>query len=198
MTTAFPLAWPPGWPRSTSKSLSPFSVKGFEINRRKVINELKLMGAGRIIISTNVPLRRDGIPYAENRRIEDPGVAVYFNHKDRPLVMARDRFWTPGENMRSIAMVIESLRAMERHGGRFMMERAFTGFAALPAPASKRTNRTWREILGLDAVTNPSAEVIGLCFTRLAKERHPDNGGSDEEIRELLLAREQALKEIAR
>ena len=50
--------------------------------------------------------------------------------------MACDRFDNAAANMRSLGLAIEAMRQLERHGVGTMMERAFTGFVALPAPES--------------------------------------------------------------
>src|SRR5579863_8520174 len=99
MTDAFPLSWPSGWPRTDPyKRESRFQGRDRFTNRAigltmgrardQLIEELKLLGAKEIIVSTNAALRLDGLPYAEQRKISDPGVAVYFQLKKRPLVMA--------------------------------------------------------------------------------------------------------------
>jgi hypothetical protein len=110
-----------------------------------------------------VPVRQDGLPYSDatKRRYDDPGVAVYFTLKGKPLAMARDRYWTPWENMRSLVLAIEAIRSIERHGGSTLMERAFSGFTALPAPKS-----CW-EILGLSPCT--TAQAIEAQFRAKAK-----------------------------
>jgi hypothetical protein len=189
---SYPLHWPAGWPRSTSSQRGKSRFSGQTFNQIKELQrELRLLGARNVVISSNVPVRQDGLPYADaaKRRYDDPGVAVYFTLKGKPLAMARDRYWTPWENMRSLVLAIEAIRSIERHGGQTMMERAFSGFTALPAPKS-----CW-EILGL----SPSASVqaIKAQFTVKAKTAHPDVGGSDAAMAELIVAREEALKASA-
>jgi hypothetical protein len=90
------------------------------------------MGAKEIVVSTNVPTRRDGLPYADAREPADPGVAVYFTHGKRQLVIACDSYSTVRANMRAVGATVEALRAIQRHGATSLLERAFTGFAALP------------------------------------------------------------------
>lgn len=46
--------------------------------RDQLLAELRLLGAKGLVVSTNVELRLDGLPYSESRHIADPGVAVYF------------------------------------------------------------------------------------------------------------------------
>jgi DnaJ-domain-containing protein 1 len=93
------------------------------------------------------------------------------------------------ENLHSLALTIEAMRAIERHGGALMMERAFEGFASLPAPGSA----SWWSVLQVRPTA--SAPEIEAAFRRLARERHPDAGGSDAMMAELNAARAHALKE---
>src|SRR6266852_2084204 len=107
---SYPLCWPIGWPRSTWAQRGKSRFGGNTYNQIKELQrELRLLGAQNIIVSSNVPVRQDGLPYSDaaKRRYDDPGVAIYFNLKKRPLSMARDRYWTPWENMRSLVLTIE-------------------------------------------------------------------------------------------
>jgi len=89
-----------------------------------------------VVISSNVPLRQDGLPHASRagKRYDDPRVTVYFSLKSRALSMAQDRYYTPWENIRSLILAINATRSTERHGDSTMMERAFSGFAAIAKP----------------------------------------------------------------
>lgn len=193
MTTTFPLAWPEGWKRTpppSRKTHSPFSTT-FDKARRDLLNEMRLLGARHVVISSWLPLRNDGQPRADvaRRRIEDPGVAVYFELRGRPMVMARDAYWNIHDNVRSIGLAIEHLRGLERHGGATMMERAFEGFQALPPPTA-RTERAWWEVLGVSE--RATAEEIEAAFRHRAKMAHPDQGGTTAAMQELLDARNKA------
>ena len=150
---AYPLTWPDGWPR-TRASKRVWALPGGHGNAMswdrvvsRLITEVGRLEASHVVLSSNQPLRRDGLPYAAKRNIEDPGVALYFRLGDRSLVMAQDRYCLLIDNIRSLALAIEGLRQMERHGGGHMMERAFRGFEALPPPSTD--TRPWREVLGL-------------------------------------------------
>jgi hypothetical protein len=194
MTEAYPLRWPPGWPRHKGPQDSDQRFKGptFHWDRvyRGLKEELRRIGATNIVVSTNQPLRGDGMPYAQQRNISDTGVAVYFTRGGRSLVMAQDRFWSIIGNMRSLAMAIEGLRQMERHGGATMLERAFDGFAALPPPAD-----CWA-ILQIDQharVGMVTRELITQAFRERAKEGH----GAGADMDRLVKARDEALRQIA-
>lgn len=204
MTAAsrYPLSWPEGWPRTPAiareDSRNRFKGGGgqpvtLDTARKKLCDELERLRASNPIISTNLPLRNDGFPRAEaaRLRLDDPGVAVYFALKQRPMVMACDRYDAPAANLRSIGLAIEAMRQLERHGNGVMMERAFAGFAALPPPG-----RHWREVLGFRAGSLVNESMIKSIYRERAKVCHPDNGGSHEAMAELNAAFEIALKEI--
>ena len=192
---AFPLAWPEGWPctpyHKRGKSRFGRNLGFNEI--KKLLSELRLLGARNVVISSNVPLRNDGLPYASeaNRKYDDPGVAVYFTLKGKGLSMARDQYSTPWENIRSLTLTVSAIRSIERHGGSTMMERAFSGFAAIAPPDWKKP---WREVFGVKPDWRGD---IAALYKEKARNRHPDVGGNDTLMAELNLAYEEAKREFA-
>jgi len=203
--SAYPLAWPEGWPRTPSSrqqdSKHRFKRSGrtnpywtFAEARDELSNELDRMGARNVVLSSNYELRLDGLPRGNGARPVDTGVAVYFTLKGVQKVMACDMHIRAEENMRSIALALDAMRALERHGGGIMMERAFEGFTALPAPGAKRS---WREVLGIKDGIAATRETVDYAYRELAKKRHPDApGGSDDLMSELNAARDEALKAV--
>lgn len=192
----YPLSWPAGWPRHKGSQDSDTRFKGptFQWDRvyRGLKDELRRIGATQIVVSTNQPLRNDGAPYAQQRNIPDVGVAVYFVRNGKSLVMAQDRFWSIIGNMRSLTLSIEGLRQMERHGGTFMIERAFEGFTALPPPES-----CW-QILGILPQSNKTGGLVAKsniqkAFREKAQEAASGNGGDMDRI---VRARDRALAEL--
>lgn len=147
------------------------------------------------IISTNVRVRIDGLPYSDQKEPADPGVAVYWKRKGREQCMAIDRYDRVADNIAAIAATLEALRAIERHGGGSILDRAFEGFAQLP-PAII-ASRPWREVLGFKLESRVTLDEAESAFRRLSLEHHPDQGGHDERMRELLEARRQARAELA-
>jgi hypothetical protein len=192
--TAFPLQWPAGWTRTPFSKVhwSRFDKPSMEKAANEVFKQLRMMGVGNynVIISTNVKVRADGIPYSNLRQPDDKGVAVYFKRKGKDTVFAADGYDRVEDNVWAIAKSLEALRAIERYGVAQVMDRAFSGFAALPEKAS---SRLWYDVLGC-AENAPITEVDARWRT-LAKLLHPDqNGGAQEGFLELQAAMDQFKK----
>jgi hypothetical protein len=97
MTEAYPLAWPAGKPRTASAARSRFDTSQ-ERAQRTLVEEVRRMGGMQLVISTNIELRRDGLPYAGRREPADKGVAVYFDYRKRSMCFACDRWDRIGDN----------------------------------------------------------------------------------------------------
>jgi hypothetical protein len=186
---AYPLYWPDGWKRISIAEHSRFKT-GFSAARIHLSSEIQRMGGSSVIISTNVPLRNDGMPRANMPEPRDAGVAVYFKYKKKDMVFACDKYHYTRENIYAIAKTIVALRGIERWGASDMMERAFTGFSAFPTKASS----PWREVLNVSE--NASMDQVDTSFRALAKEHHPDVGGDENTFRTIIQAREDARKEL--
>jgi hypothetical protein len=153
--------------------------------QRDLREEIRKLGGEDLILSTNVPVRRDGGMHVGAREPMDSGVAVYFTFAGEPRAMACDRYDRVWKNVRALSLCIEALRALERHGSSEILNRAFRGFAALPSGES-----SWWEVLGLSsAATNGEVEA---AYRRLAVLQHPDKGGTDDGMRRLNAAVETA------
>lgn len=174
MAEAYPLQWPDGWKRTESSNRGTPRFKGtFGSTRDGLLEEIRRFGGTMVVLSTNVPLRNDGLPYANARQPDDPGVAVYFQRKGKPVSLACDKWKTVGENIRALQLTLEAMRGIDRWGSSELMERTFTGFTALPAPESS-SMRSWESILGLAGCRD-----IGTVRKRrneLVRKYHPDFG----------------------
>jgi hypothetical protein len=192
MIEAFPLYWPEGWPRTPDykREYSKFKT-GFGAAREFLFAEIRRMGGSKQVLSTNVPLRNDGMPRANMPEPKDRGVAVYFRYQKKDMVFACDKYINVRDNIYAIAKTIEALRGIERWGASDMMERAFRGFTALPEKASQ----PWRNVLGLDGGF-VSIEVVESRFRELALKHHPDVGGDSEAFQAIVRAREEARNEL--
>lgn len=184
---AFPLHWPVGWPRTKNPQPSRFDVS-MAIARDGLVDQIRLLGGRYVVVSTNVALRRDGLPYANQSEPSDVGVAVYFERKGKQMVFACDRWNRVRHNVRAIEKTIEAMRGIERWGASDMLERAFSAFEALPAPRAD----SWWETLGVHSKATP--DEINAAYREKAKQAHPDNGGSHDAMATLNAARSTGLK----
>ncbi|MBK1711267.1 DnaJ domain-containing protein [Rubrivivax gelatinosus] len=194
--SAYPLHWPEGWKRTTTGGRRPghFGKRRQQRNGgyamledltvteavRRVLEELQRMGIDRqdVVISTNVRTRLDGLPRAGERAPQDPGAAVYWQEPTGARrCIAVDQYLRVEHNLAVIAATLDAMRAIERHGGAAILERAFTGFTALPATGAARE---WWEILGV--ARSCSLDQARAAYRRLAALRHPDRGGDAGEM----------------
>jgi hypothetical protein len=156
--------------------------------RTDLFRELALLGARDVVLSSNIPIRRDGLPSVPEREPIDPGIALYFTRAGKSFVLACDAYERVHWNLRAVGATIHALRSIERHGATSMLERAFSGFLALPAP------RAWREVLGL--ATTANADQVRAAYRELAKLHHPDRGGTEGRMAEINRAYQEGLAEL--
>jgi hypothetical protein len=197
----YPLSWPTGWKRTVYRNYAPFgkrrAVVGTDVRRserltvvdglERLMGGLKRLGAQKVIISSNLVTRQDGLPYAQQPKVlADPGVAVYFTLKGKPTVLACDRWNSVADNMAAIAGHIDSIRASERYGVG-TMEQAFAGYAALPA-----SPHDWWIVLGV--TQDATSAQVDDAYRRLARASHPDHGGSHDQMARINAARDEARK----
>lgn len=169
--TAYPLAWPFGWKRTKFPHTSAFTRKGFGTSRDFLLDEIERLGAKNVILSTNIELRLDGIPYANKREPSEKGVAVYFFLNKKDVVLACDKWDKIEHNLWAIAKHIESIRGQGRWGVG-TVEQAFQGYTALPENTSHKDY-----FAGISDYKSH--------FKTLAKEMHPDKGGDAKEFSEM-------------
>lgn len=216
---AFPLQWPAGWRRCEphqrerakfGKSVPQYRTKylngvaaGTErsYDRReslsiadattRVLEELQRMGIrdDDIVISSNLRLRLDGLPASAQSAPKDPGVAVYWRAGNGTRCMGIDRYDRVQDNLAAIAATLDAMRAIERHGGATILDRAFAGFVALPAPTA------WWQVLELKDHHATRAQISD-AHRRLAMRHHPDRGGDAERMADINAARDQGLEAI--
>lgn len=141
-----------------------------------------------LVISSNVTL---GV-----ERPADTGVAVWFTWDGMTVCIAVDRYSKVEDNLQAIHHVIEARRTELRHGGLNIVRAAFSGFTALPSPAGAR-RRPWRDVFGYSSTELVTPDLIEARYRALARERHPDTGGSTDAMAELNRARDEALRGVS-
>lgn len=184
---SYPLVWPSNWRRTRPdrrqrakfrKETSRRSDSGTAYTTvaavsvaaafERLSRELDRLGAGRIVVSTNLTLRIDGAPRSGQPEPHDPGVACYFRMGDKPVVLAADKWDRVADNIVAIAKHIEAMRGQDRWGVG-SLDQAFGGYLQLSAPG-----RPWWEALELrgQAVDLEDAE---RAYRRLAKVHSDDH-----------------------
>jgi hypothetical protein len=163
--------------------------------------ELRHLDARDVVLEADFreqDLRLDGMPRSNARQPVDPAVRVAFDSKHGALVYATDtcEFWQ--HNVRSIALGLEALRAVDRYGISRRAEQyrgyrqigggpsVVTGVAAVLDPSEA-------ELVLVRAAYGPTGDAAMLAdqlhlgrleldtVARLARRRtHPDAGGSAE------------------
>lgn len=217
----YPLYWPEGWKRTSRRVRASFGKQGSYYSEQRqahvtgakqkltvsqgvqrILAELGRMGISErdAVISTNVPTRLDGLPYSNAAEPRDPGAAVYWEKHlpgvgpARKQCMAIDLYDRVADNLAAIAATLDAMRAIKRHGGAEILDRAFQGFAALPERAG---GLGWREILGFPPLTTPTESMVKDHFRERAPKVHPDTAtGNRDEFEQLVWARDAALKEV--
>jgi len=211
----YPLQWPARLPRTQPRArrysafgraqrgrsrapLSPYEAA------KEVLHELELLGAANMVITSLLPTRHDGLPYADGRS-EDPGVAVWFVFDGRDRVFACDQWHTHADNLHAIALSVGAMRGLERWGMADVVNRVFAGFAALPPGASDAPSEpprpAWRELFGVgDLAALPAEDLLAVVkgrYRKLIAEAHPDAGGTHDRAAELNAALAEAETELA-
>lgn len=182
---AYPLTWPQGWKRTSHPIRSRFG-KGIyhkpsiATGKDKILDEIRRLGGRDVIISTNLKLKLDGLPYSNQNEPNDRGVAVYFtkviNGNKESMCIACDSYDKIGCNLYAIGSSIEAMRAMERWGCSEMLNRAFTGFKALPEQATV-TKSAWFVVL--HCTENADRDFAYNCYRHLCKKYHPEGSVPD-------------------
>jgi hypothetical protein len=170
---------------------------------REVHSELERLGAANAIITSDLPVRSNGMPYAMgDRDASDTGIAVWFVLDGEERVLVCDRWRRPSENLHAIALTIAAIRGIARWGSGELVNRAFEGFKALP-PAVDPPNRPWWEVLcvQVDVLEMRESPLAVLAKARrahrmLIRTAHPDVGGDADHASAINVAFAEAEREL--
>lgn len=195
---AFPLQWPAGRARKTSRRSGAFKVKddrgwmvpiGLPAALDRLDREVLLLGGVGPVLSSDVQRTIRGGLVGTHDPL-DPGAALYFTMGGEPFVLACDTFTAVAQNVAALAAHIEATRAITRYGVATAAE-ALEAFRMLPPPGPEnRPPRPWHDVLGVQP--DAPLEVIDAAFRALAAKAHPDKGGTAEAMADLTRARADA------
>lgn len=173
------------WPRQKNKRPQSSRFRSRYSDTLELLEkELRQIDARKVVIQIDVPesqIRNDGLPYSKARPVFQ-GVILSFESKHGPLRYLTDSFNDWQENIRAIALGLESLRKVDRYG------------------ITKRGEqyKGWRQLMaGTEAISdvNEAAEFISkhsgfkpadiltnveLCkraYREASRILHPDKGG---------------------
>lgn len=191
---ASPLHWPEGWKRThpAQREHARFGRRTKEAGRSwatsreltineavtRLRDELCRMGIADddLVINTNLKLRLDGLPRSDQREPDDAGAVAYWRDRaGNTRCMAIDRYHRVADNLAAIAATIEAMRAIERHGGAEILNRAFTGFTAI-----EDQSKPWHVVLGVPA--HATTDDVRTAYRRARAATHPDREGGDTEL----------------
>lgn len=211
-TERYPLSWPTGWKRTKNSDRRRAKFRGTKRvqyagsansyqqkttlsvgdGTSRLADEMRRLGVlnGDWLISSNLRVRLDHLPYSDQRNPDDVGVAVYFRLHGKDRVLACDTWDRIADNLAAIAAHVEAIRAIERYSVG-SLDQAFAGYQALPARGT-----TWRTTLGFAPDQAVDVDAVQEAYRRRARELHPDvPGGSHDAMASLNQARDEALAE---
>src|SRR5690606_23128990 len=118
------------------------------------------------IVSSDLRLRMDGMPYANQSQPDDPGVAVYFKLNGRDRCLACDKWTRIADNIAAVAGHIEALRTIDRYGVG-TLDQAFAGYTMLTSAPDD-----WWLVLGVPK--HATLEQIEAAWRDRVATAHPD------------------------
>ena len=96
-----------------------------------------------------------------------------------------------------MGLTVDALRVIERSGATQLLERAFSGFAALPENAGDNGAPDWRDVFCVSRESVINRAQLEQLYRAMVRHAHPDlNGGSAERMVVLNRARDAALREV--
>lgn len=178
----YPLQFPMGWKRTQNPERAMFRNHTVAQAVNYLLDELNRLGGSNVIVSTNLMLRIDGLPYSNQKKPDDVGVAVYFNLEGEQQCFPCDRWDEVSHNIWAIYKSIQAIRGLSRWGAKEMVSSAFKGFRALPSPKDSI-------VMGVEYFSGiEDPEYLSLKYKSLAKKLHPDNKetGNQEQFQSMM------------
>lgn len=158
----------PVWPYKPTKGRGYAHFKvSYPRTLDQLAREVANLGGKDVVMGVGLEerdLRLDGTPRANARAMSHPGVELSFDSRDHGrLTYATDQYSDWQDNVRAIALSLEALRAVDRHG--VAKGRQYTGFALLAAGP------------GLETVGAQIVAEYG-SIKKALQATHPDTGSA--------------------
>lgn len=172
------------WPRESTPRYNRRSHATFRAAWSDTLweleSELDKIGARNVVIQADFrdgDIRLDGLPKANARVPEHPGVIVSFDSPYGPLQYMTDEHANWQHNVRAIALGLKALRAVDRYGITKTGEQ-YTGWKALPTGSGITTREAAAELIGrLSGVAPTDDDGWRTAYRAAIKKAHPDGGG---------------------
>lgn len=165
---------------------SPFRA-GWTSTVELLAKELRAHGATGTVLEIDLPedgFRNDGLPRA-NRSAGSPGIVLSFKATavpDQPNLRYEVTEYTSWQdNVRAVAMGLEALRAVDRHGVTRRGEQ-YAGWKQLASGQGAGDGDPERGRALINAAGGSWREAV--------RRAHPDNGGEPEDFRDVIAARD--------
>jgi hypothetical protein len=175
---------PTPWGRQRHRPFKASWSDTLTLLEREVLN---LRGRDVIIGAgfTEHDIRMDGMPRSDAKMPRHAGVELSFDSKHGRLTYATDvcDYWQ--HNVRSIALGLEALRAVDRYGVSTQGQQ-YAGYRALPGIALssgvKDDETAWRVLREAAGVEESDGWDLDMTWREAARNTHPDHGGEAQDF----------------
>jgi len=172
------LVWP--HPQTRDRRRSPFRATWSQ-TLRLLQREVRHLDGRAVMIAAGFregDIRRDGWPRSDARVPPHPGVEVSFDSRHGRLVYATDACTDWQDNVRSIALGLEALRAVDRYGVTRRGEQ-YAGWRELSSGSGLASAESAWKILtdaaGEATIRSDETDDLEGLYRRAARATHPDS-----------------------
>lgn len=188
--------WPVKETPAYARKRATFRV-GYQDRLDLLEHELEKLNAKNIVIQAQFEakeIRQDGWPRS-SARPKGPAIIVSFKGSNGPLSFPCDHYQSWEDNLYAIALSLEALRAVDRHGVTKNAEQ-YRGWTQLPAAEAKTDGfldaeqaAKWLAVVSGCSQSATFIQVNSVAqdaaYKMAAKRLHPDTGGSTEDFQKL-------------
>ena len=187
------LDWPAGWERTPSAERQ--TGRKFQASVADTTTEIEAemrrmdVDSWRASIG-NQHTKSDGLP-RHNAHPDDPGFVLRWTDGEEQYAVACDTYYSLRANVRAVYLWVHETRMR----GQRPVRTGDSEFAAARLPAGDDAavahQRPPHEVL--EVSPDATDAVVDAAYRELLKERHPDQGGSTEAVKELRAAKDAML-----